>query len=85
MRSTVAIVLCLLGFSPALGSEVKAVPDIVDADTIWAATTKIRLGGIDAPETDQVCLDADGKTWDCGIEARNSSEPMPASKPGLVN
>ena len=71
MRSAAAIVLCLLGFSPAFGSEVKAVPDIVDADTIWAGTKKVRLSGIDAPETDQVCLDAAGKTWDCGIEARN--------------
>jgi endonuclease YncB( thermonuclease family) len=71
MRSAAAIFLCLLGISPALGSEVKAVPDIVDADTIWAGTTKVRLSGIDAPETDQICLDAAGKTWDCGIEARN--------------
>ena len=71
MRSPAAIVLCLLGFSPAFGGEVKAVPDIVDADTIWAGTTKVRLSGIDAPETDQICLDEAGKTWDCGIVARD--------------
>ena len=34
-------------------------------------TTKIRLVGIDAPETDQLCLDAGGKRWTCGIEARD--------------
>jgi hypothetical protein len=36
---------------------------------------KIRFAGIDAPETDQVCLDANGKHWACGIAAR---EPLAA-------
>src|SRR5262249_19049238 len=31
----------------------------------------IRLEGIDAPETDQICLNANGYTWTCGIDARN--------------
>ena len=62
MRSAAVVVLCLLCFSPAFGSEVKAAPEIVDADTIWAGTTKIRLSGIDAPESDQICLDEVGKT-----------------------
>jgi endonuclease YncB( thermonuclease family) len=34
--------------------------------------TRIRLEGIDAPETDQVCLDAKGKRWTCGISARDT-------------
>lgn len=71
MRCVVAIVLCLLGFSPAIGEETRDVVNIVDADTVWAGTKKIRLSGIDAPETDQVCLDVAGKSWDCGLEARN--------------
>ena len=32
---------------------------------------KIRLEGIDAPESDQVCLDAHAERWTCGIDARN--------------
>jgi len=35
-------------------------PRIVDGDTITIGKTHIRLQGIDAPETDQVCLDAKG-------------------------
>jgi hypothetical protein len=31
----------------------------------------VRLEGIDAPETDQICLDANGIRWTCGIESRN--------------
>ena len=30
---------------------------------------KICLSGIDAPETDQRCLDARGQVWSCGLEA----------------
>ena len=33
--------------------------------------TKIRLERIDAPETDQVCLNAKAIRWNCGIEARD--------------
>jgi len=44
---------------------------IVDGDTIAIGETHIRLDGIDAPETDQVCLDATGKRWTCGITARD--------------
>ena len=33
--------------------------------------TKIRLASIDAPESDQICLDANRKKWTCGIEARD--------------
>ena len=44
---------------------------VSDADTIKLGTTIFRLDGVDAPELDQVCLDAKGGTWTCGIEARD--------------
>jgi endonuclease YncB( thermonuclease family) len=47
------------------------IPDIVDGDTLTINGIRIRLEGIDAPETDQVCLDAKGALWTCGIEARD--------------
>jgi endonuclease YncB( thermonuclease family) len=40
---------------------------IVDGDTLIINHTHIRLEGIDAPETDQVCLDAKGARWTCGL------------------
>jgi endonuclease YncB( thermonuclease family) len=70
MRTAVAIMCCLAAVAPARAEQVQAVPQIVDADTIYAGPTKIRLSGIDAPETDQTCIDASGKDWKCGIEAR---------------
>lgn len=42
---------------------------VVDGDTIEIAATRIRLDGIDAPETGQTCQNAAGQTWDCGNAA----------------
>src|SRR6202022_2423638 len=33
--------------------------------------TRIRLEGIDAPETEQICLNSKGQRWTCGIEGRD--------------
>ncbi|WP_456773651.1 thermonuclease family protein [Bradyrhizobium sp. USDA 4369] len=46
-------------------------PKIVDGDTVQIGDTKIRIQGIDAPETDQLCMDAREKSWECGITARD--------------
>src|SRR6516225_8137510 len=42
---------------------------VIDGDTIEIAGTHIRLEGIDAPEWDQTCTDAQGKPWPCGRAA----------------
>jgi endonuclease YncB( thermonuclease family) len=56
---------------PTFAAEVTGIPRIVDGDTVEIGQTKIRLSGIDAPETDQICLDAKGEKWACGIVARD--------------
>src|SRR3954453_20764656 len=52
----VALTLALLLSLPALAVDVTGIPRIVDGDTVAIGQTKIRLEGIDAPETDQLCL-----------------------------
>jgi endonuclease YncB( thermonuclease family) len=54
---------------------------ILDGDTVEINHVKIRFAGIDAPETDQVCLDANGKHWACGIAARDALVAYSASRP----
>jgi endonuclease YncB( thermonuclease family) len=49
---------------------------IVDGDTIWIGNTKIRLHGIDAPETKQMCKDAKGNPWMAGQAATAFLEKM---------
>jgi endonuclease YncB( thermonuclease family) len=56
-------------------------PRIVDGDTVEIGTTKIRFTGIDAPETDQLCLDAQSAKWACGIAARDALVKFSAGRP----
>jgi endonuclease YncB( thermonuclease family) len=66
----IAIITCLACWS-AQAADLSGVPRIVDGDTLAIGSTKVRLEGIDAPETDQVCLNANGVHWACGIDARD--------------
>ncbi len=59
---------------------------VVDGDTLYIGSTKIRLQGADAPETDQVCLDSKAKRWTCGIVARDKlSEHIDSRKVSCKN
>ena len=67
----VMLAAVILVDASAQAADFTGVPRIVDGDTLAIGTTKVRLEGIDAPETDQVCLNANGIRWTCGIEARD--------------
>src|SRR5450631_2755175 len=69
--TSIGFVACLLACSLAQAADLSGVPRIVDGDTLAIGSTKVRLEGIDAPETDQVCLNANGVHWACGIDARD--------------
>ena len=69
-KSSIALAAWLV-FSSAYAADLTGIPRIVDGDTLAIGSTKFRLQGIDAPETDQVCLNANGVSWTCGIEARD--------------
>lgn len=45
------------------------VVSVVDGDTIEIHGTRIRLHGIDAPESAQMCFDADEQPWRCAQKA----------------
>ena len=70
MRLLFAIALLLL---PAIAeaADVTGVPKIHDGDQVQIGNTKIRLGGIDAPAVDQLCLNNSGERWTCGAAARD--------------
>ncbi len=54
---------------------------VVDGDTIRLGEHRIRLHGIDAPESDQACLDAQGASWACGDAATERLAAMIGSDP----
>jgi endonuclease YncB( thermonuclease family) len=64
--------LLILVSTPAFSGELVGIPTITDGDTVVLRETKIRLLDMDAPETDQFCLDAQGQAWNCGIDAREA-------------
>jgi endonuclease YncB( thermonuclease family) len=71
MKKIVIAFVAYLACSLAQAAEISGVPMVVDGDTLAIGATKVRLEGIDAPETDQVCLNAKGIRWTCGIDARD--------------
>jgi len=70
IRIILAILLLALP-QLAHAAEITGVPRIRDGDQVQIGTTRIRLGGIDAPSTDQLCLNTKGERWTCGVAARD--------------
>lgn len=44
--------------------------EVPDGLTIKTETQIVRLAGLEAPWTEAVCFDPDGKLWACGLQAR---------------
>jgi len=53
----------------APGATIVGAARVIDGDTVRIGSVRIRIQGIDAPETDDICRRADGSVWDCGVWA----------------
>ena len=62
----VVLVATILISGGAQAADLAGLPRVVDGDTLVIGGTRVRLVGIDAPETDQFCLNATGVRWTCG-------------------
>jgi endonuclease YncB( thermonuclease family) len=73
----------VLFFLPALASaaDITGVPKIREGDQVQIGNTRIRLGGIDAPSGDQLCLNTKGERWTCGVAAREELIKYAGNKP----
>jgi endonuclease YncB( thermonuclease family) len=74
-------ILAAAGMQPGAAEEISGTAAILDADTIRIQGTRIRLVGVDAPETDQICINRDGRRWLCGIAARDALSKLIANRP----
>jgi endonuclease YncB( thermonuclease family) len=69
-RLLFAFILATSISGQAAGSEIlTGVASVIDGDTLDIHGNRIRLHGIDAPESAQLCLDSDQKPWRCGQQA----------------
>ncbi|WP_311274074.1 thermonuclease family protein [Methylobacterium sp. WCS2018Hpa-22] len=60
----------VLAIAPAAAAEpVTGRASVIDGDTLDIGSTRIRLHGIDAPESAQLCRDKAGKPFRCGQAA----------------
>jgi endonuclease YncB( thermonuclease family) len=57
--------------SPAVPTKIIGIARVVDGDSLVINQTRLRLHGIDAPESNQQCI-RDNKAWPCGKEATSA-------------
>jgi endonuclease YncB( thermonuclease family) len=65
-------IILTLGLGSVHAADISGIPEITDGDTVVIAGKSIRFDGVDAPESDQICLDKSGATWSAGIAARDA-------------
>jgi len=66
----VALILCLLlSALPVTAQTITGVASVTDGDSLEIRGIRIRLHGIDAPESRQLCTRPSDETWRCGQQA----------------
>ena len=77
-----APVLMLLALSSAALADVfVGQANVIDGDTLEIRGTRIRLWGIDASESSQLCRGADSDLYRCGAKAANDLDTFIARRP----
>src|SRR6267143_3924949 len=78
---TPVMLMILLLLSAASVNDVVGQPSVVDGDTLDIHGTRIRLWGVDAPESSQLCRGADSNLYRCGAKAANDLDSFIARRP----
>jgi endonuclease YncB( thermonuclease family) len=80
-RQTAVLLMLFSPLSPALAGGLIGQASVIDGDTIEIHGTRIRLWGIDAPESSQLCRDEDSLQYRCGAKAANDLDAFIARRP----
>ena len=79
IRYLIALALVMFLPVPAF-ADITGQPRVIDGDTIEVAGHRIRLHGIDAPESKQLCR-RDGQRWRCGEDATSALKAFLGGRP----
>lgn len=77
-----ALTALILGSIPvALAGDLTGQASVIDGDTLEIHGTRIRLWGVDAPESSQLCRGDDSLPYRCGAKAANDLDAFIARRP----
>jgi endonuclease YncB( thermonuclease family) len=77
-----ALAFLIIGSTPAaLADDLTGQASIIDGDTLEIHGARIRLWGIDAPESSQFCRGEDSLPYRCGAKAANDLDAFIARRP----
>jgi endonuclease YncB( thermonuclease family) len=80
--AVLAAVLVLASIGTGLAADLIGQASIIDGDTLEIQGTRVRLWGIDAPESTQLCRGSDSLQYRCGARAANDLDAFIAKRPG---
>jgi endonuclease YncB( thermonuclease family) len=80
-RTAMLAALILAPIPIAIADDLTGQASIIDGDTLEIHRTRIRLWGIDAPETDQLCQNQGGEHYRCGQKSANDLDAFVARRP----
>jgi endonuclease YncB( thermonuclease family) len=80
-RKLIVALLLLASTGLTLASDLTGQASVIDGDTLEIHRTRIRLWGIDAPESSQLCRGADSLQYRCGAKAANDLDAFIARRP----
>lgn len=75
-----AAALTAFTLSPGIASNLVGHASVIDGDTLEIHGTRIRLWGIDAPESSQLCRGEDSLPYRCGAKAANELDAFIAGR-----
>jgi endonuclease YncB( thermonuclease family) len=80
--ATIALLtgLILLPASAGAADNLAGQASVIDRDTLEIHGTRIRLWGIDAPESSQLCRGEDSLQYRCGAKAANELDAFIARR-----
>ena len=81
IKRRVLVLMLLVMSSTAVADDFVGQASVIDGDTLEVHGTRIRLWGIDAPESSQLCRGEDSSQYRCGARAANELDTFIAQRP----